>query len=302
LRHGSAQDWAAILGSRNPMPLQSLELLAVSPSSQQAREIRAVPILSPLQHRMVDFSNLRRLKLFGNTDTMPVCDDDLKAIARSATHLEEFQLTCISTVTIEGVMAIVRSSRNTLRVLEHSPRSDDGFWHPHPGHLSNGEHVCALLASCPRLEDLSVSLPSMCTELFSNTAVRWTGDCQVRSLGLCTDNGEKRSNQSFMELRSLLQATRDLIYARGHSSMPAELTLELFFADMIFDPHMRSVHGDFQEAEEFSGGSWPGMKRFSGKGPYGSTGLYGKKEEEGLFSCIDEEDLFTGLSRNFIQL
>lgn len=201
-----------------------------------------------------------------------------------------------------GVMAIVRASQKTLRVLEHSPRSDDGFWHPHPGHLSNGEHICSLLASCPRLEDLSVSVPSMCTELFSNTAVRWKGDCQVRALGLCGDDGNKRSNTSFYELRNLLNRARELIYARGHGTMPAELTLELFFADMIFDPHLRMVHGDFQEAEEACGGTWPGIKNLSGKGPYGSTGLYGKKEEEGLFECIDEEELFAGLARNLVQL
>lgn len=302
LRHGTPQDWAAILGTKNSLPLQSLELLAVSPSAQQSRQIRDVAMASPLDHRMVDFSSLRRLKLFGNTDTLPVCDDDLKAIARTATNIEEFQLTCISTVTIEGVMAIVQASRKTLRVLEHSPRSDDGFWHPHPGTLSDGSHICSILASCPRLEDISVSIPSMCTELFSNTSVRWHGDCQVRALALCGHEHSGRSNQAFQELKKLLDQARNLILTRGSGSMPAELTLELFFAEMIFDPHLRSVHGDFQEAEEVSSGLWPGVKSLSGKGPYGSTGLYGKKEEEGLFSCIDEEELFVGLARKFVSL
>jgi len=119
LRHGNARDWNAILGANSELPLRSLELQAVSPSTHQVKQISEVALQSPLDHRMVDFSKLRRLKLFGNTDTMPVCDDDLTAIARTATHIEEFVLTCMSTVTIEGVMAIVRASRKTLRVLEH---------------------------------------------------------------------------------------------------------------------------------------------------------------------------------------
>jgi len=142
----------------------------------------------------------------------------------------------------------------------------------------------------------------MCTKLFSNTGVRWRGDAQVRALDVCGYEHNRGSHECHQELRKLLQTARDLIYHRGHGTMPAELTLELFFADMIFDPHVRLVHGDFQEAEEASGGLWPGIKNMSGKGPYGSTGLYGKEEEEGLFSCIDEEELFVGLARKFVQL
>ena len=215
LRHGSAEDWAALLAADREIPLQSLELLAVSMSTRQAKEINEATIQQPLLSPLVDFSKLRRLKLFGNTDTMPVCDDDLKAIARTATNLEEFQLTCISTVTMEGVMAIVRSSRKTLRVLEHSPRSDDGFWHPHPGHLADGEHICTLLTNCPRLEDLSISIPSMCPALFSNKAVRWNGECQVRAIALCGDSTGRRSNTSHDELRKTLNQARALMTARA---------------------------------------------------------------------------------------
>jgi len=198
-------------------------------------------------------------------------------------------------------MAVVQASRKTLRVLEHSPRSDDGFWHPHPGHLSNDEHICSILTSCPKLEDLSISVPSMCPVLFSNMAVRWTGECQVRALALCGDSKCRQSNKSHEELRNTLQQARRLMAARGSGYLPANLKLELFFADMIFDPHINSVHGDFQEAELASGDSWPASKQLSRKGPYGSTGLYGK-EEEGLFECIDEPDLFAGLARNFVRL
>jgi hypothetical protein len=203
---------------------------------------------------------------------------------------------------IIGVMAIVKSSRNTLRVLEHSPRSDDGFFHPHPGHLSTGEHICELLTDCPKLEDLSISIPTMCSKLFSNNNVRWRGDCQVRALGLCGDPTTGHSNTAHHELREILNQARDLMDTRAMSRFPAELTLEIFFADMIFDPHVSCVHGDFQDAEFFADGQWPLAKAASSKGPYGSTGLYGKEDEESVWDCVSENELFSGLARNILRL
>jgi len=306
LRTASPADWAGLLGTNsNNSPLHSLELHMITPSSIERAQImgkyeekhRQLPLLSPA----VDFSSLTRLKLLGSTNTLPICDQDLFAIARTATHIEEFHLTCTDGVSIDGVMAIVRASRKSLRVLEHSPRADHGFWHPDPGHTSDGAHICELLADCPRLTDISVSLPSMCASLFANDQVRWRGDCQVRALELCGVD-DKRSNEAHATLRGILKQARQLIAARGRGTLPAKLTLELFYANMIFDPHAFIVHGDFEEGEVFSQGRWPAHKEMSRKGPYGSTGLYGKMEEEVPYSMIEEDDLFAGLSRNLVRL
>jgi hypothetical protein len=102
LRNGSATQWAELLGVRRALPLRSLELLAVNLSNSQLAMAGEPGDESPLDSRMVNFSQLKRLKLFGDTNYNPICDVDLKAIARTATHLEEFQITCMSTVTIEG--------------------------------------------------------------------------------------------------------------------------------------------------------------------------------------------------------
>jgi hypothetical protein len=301
LRNGSPADWAAILGTNsNNSALHSLELHMITPSSVERAQILSMPRQLPLLSAAVDFSALKRLKLLGSTNTLPVCDQDLFAIARTATNIEEFHLTCTDTVTIDGVMAIVRASRRSLRVLEHSPRADHGFWHPDPGHTSDGVHICELLAACPRLTDVSVSLPSMCAALFANEQVRWRGDCQVRALGLCGIE-DKRSNEAHAMLRKVLKQARRLICARATGTLPAMLTLELFYANMIFDPHAHVVHGDFEEGEAFSQGRWPARKEMSRKGPYGSTGLYGK-EEEVPYSMIEEDDLFAGLARNLVRL
>ncbi|KIW07950.1 hypothetical protein, variant [Verruconis gallopava] len=302
LRNASPRDWAELLGVRQAAPLHTLELHAIDLPEKQAQEVLSVTDQRPLDSRMVDFSQLRRLKLFGDTKTRPINDDDLKAIARTATSLEDFQITCMSTVTLDGVMAIVKASRNTLRVLEHSPRAQDGFSHPHPGVYSENEHICDILTSCPKLQDLSISLPSMCASLFSNTRVLWKGDCQVRALHLCGHEEGSTSNAAIVAMKDLLRQARRLITCRANAYFPEQLTIELFFGDYIFDPHIESVHGDFSMAELISQGTWPSRKMLSRKGPYGTTGLYGKKDEEHPFDRVSEDDFFSGVGRTLVQL
>ncbi|CAO2656891.1 Nn.00g056940.m01.CDS01 [Neocucurbitaria sp. VM-36] len=293
IRHLDAQSWRTILmGSGRP--LESLELQCVDPTSQQAADKENQVDLEPLQS--ANFSQLRRLKIFGDTTFMPVTDNDLFAIARTATQLEEFHLTCNSSITIDGVMAIVKASRKTLRVLEHSPRSQDGFWHPHPGSPSDSEHLCETFRNCPKLETLSISLPSVCADIFSNEDVKFAGDLQVRALHLCKHEDGRSTQEATDALEKLLQQARRLINRRAESTIPRELYIEIFFADCIFEPGFESVHGDFSLGQISSDGHWPQNISFSGKGPYGSTGLY-EKEEEGPFQRIDEAEFLVGVRR-----
>jgi len=303
LRHGSALDWNEVLGNHRAKPLQSLEFVSTNLSEKQLEAAVKATVQHPLRSGRVNFCNLKRLKLFGDSTFMPINDDDLKSIARTATGLEEFQITCMSTVTIEGVMAIVRSSQQTLRMLEHAPRSMDGFWHPHPGSTTDNEHLCELLTQCPRLEDLSISLPSMCAALFSNRNVRWRGDCQVRALHVCGHEGahaERDRSAVAASLRRTLAAARALAQSQAWSILPVDLSIELFFADCIFEPHVSAVHGDFQIAETLSRGAWPAAKEISRKGPYGSTGLYEKDYEEMVFEMVDEKEFLRGVEAGWV--
>lgn len=297
LRHSSPQDVAALLTKDGAYPLRELEIQAINLGEQQRKLFVEAPIQTPLISPLVNFSQLRKLKLLGNTNMLPITDADLFAIARTATNLEEFHMTCISTITLDGVMAIVRASRKTIRVLEHSPRSEDGFLHPHPGSLSDGEHICELLTSCPKLEDVSISIPTMCPALFANKNVRWKGDCQVRALGICGETS-LNLNSAHLKLKNLLKKARQLISARGSGIYPTYLTIELFFSEMIFDPHIHAVHGSFTELIH---NEWPSDMGISRKGPYGSTGLFGKEEED-EFQRISEADLFAGLGQNILRL
>jgi hypothetical protein len=201
-------------------------------------------------------------------------------------------------------MAIVRASRQTLRVLEHSPRADSGFRNPHPGVTRDGAHACALIAECPRLADVSVSLPTVCAGLFAGRPARWTGGCQVRARGLCGLEGRAGRDvgaRGRRLLRDVLDGARGLVAARATVRDPERLTVELFFAGLIFDPHARRVHGDFRLAAVMSGGTWPVVPMPSGKGPYGSSGLYGKMEE-GVFECVGEDELWVALRRGFVDI
>ncbi|KAF2869348.1 hypothetical protein BDV95DRAFT_498585 [Massariosphaeria phaeospora] len=298
LRHMDAKAWRNLLLG-NGKPLESLEIQCVDPTSQQLEDKDNQVDLDPLLS--VNFGELRRLKFFGDTTFMPVTDRDLYAIARTATRLEEFHLTCISTVTIDGLVAIVKSSRSTLRVLEHSPRSQDGFWHPHPGSPSDSEHLCELLRSCPKLDTLSISLPSVCSDLFSNENAKFQGDLQVRALHLCGHEHGRSTHEATDALRKVLAQARSLIHYRANSVIPTELYVELFFADCIFEPSSSAVHGDFALAQLSSDGSWPDTITSSGKGPYGSTGLY-EKEEEGPFQRIEEDEFLDAVRRKRLSI
>lgn len=198
-------------------------------------------------------------------------------------------------------MAVVKASQSTLRVLEHSPRSNDGFFHPHPGSLSQNEHICDILTSCPKLETVSLSVPSMCAALFSNENVRWAGDLQVRALHLCGHEHGKSTYEAQDALQKLLNQARQLIKRRAECHIPRELYIELFFSDFIFEPHASAVHGDFSLAEISSGGTWPESRTPSRKGPYGSTGLYGKDEEE-PFERVDEAEFMAGARQNRVSI
>jgi hypothetical protein len=258
---------------------------------------------SPLDDPRVNFGQLKRLKFFGNTLSKPICDADLNLIARTATCLESLDITNNSTTTVAGMLSLVQASRSTLQVLEHSPRSDDGFFHPFPGNLDSGHHLCTLIADLPRMRDLSLSVPHMCHALFQNVQVEWLGECQVRASDLCgcgdpVKGAAGGSSGRSPELRRVLDAARHLIAERAR--MHHHLSLEIFFDQSIFEPESRTVHGDFVLAEVRSHGQWPAWRRSSTKGPYGTSGVYGKNE--GPWDAVTEEEYFIAVDKGWIVL
>ena len=298
LRRGSVEDWVDLLNvnTGTGKPLHSLEITAVSLPKDQAEALETDDTPSALGHPQVDFSALKRLKFFGNTMHKPISDKDLQLIARSATGLECLDFTNLSTVSVAGMLSLVKASRETLQVLEHSPRSDDGFYHPFPGYID--EHVCDLIAGLPQMRDLSMSVPYMCADLFANHEVKWKGECQVRTTDICGCEQKTAAHARIAKLRETFAAARELIRARRR--MGHRLSIEIFFAGCIFEPEKKLVHGDFALAEISSHGQWPLDRRASTKGPYGTSGVYEK--EEGLWDAVSEDEYLHAVSRHWVSL
>ena len=147
----------------------------------------------------------------------------------------------------------------------------------------------------------------MCATLFANPSVRWEGALQVRAQRLCACTSPVADSplRTTRALRALLDQARALIAARAAATFPAALTVELFFGDIILEPHARAVHADFRPALTRSGGTWPAPNqgRMSRKGPFGSTGIYpAVAYYDHLFLELDEHTFLDGLERGFVEL
>lgn len=298
VRYLDSETWQSITAGRS-RSLASLEFQCVEPMLQQVVERGNHIIFDPLQS--VDLSQLRRLKILGDTTFMPITDNDLFAVARTATHLEEFHVTCTSHVTIEGVMAVAKASRDTLRVLEHSPQSQQDRRYPQPGSSSHCEHLCHALRSCARLQTLSISLPSACADLFTREDVKFRGDLQVRTRHICGYKGSLPTPSMTSALQALLRAARGLVRRSAESCVPRDINVEVSFAKCIFEPGSGLVHGDFALAQASSNGLWSTKMRPSGKGPYRCIGL-DDEDDTRPFQCIDEDEFLMSVNQGLYSI
>ncbi|KAL8936069.1 MAG: hypothetical protein Q9211_004362 [Gyalolechia sp. 1 TL-2023] len=296
LRYGSEEDWANILRrGENGTALSSLGLLAVDLKQSQATDFARQRDKKPLDSLQVDFGQLKRIKFSGSSNLMPIKDDDLISVSRTA-QLHELQITGTTAITTRGLVALTRSSRNTLRVLEHSPLSDDGFKHPDAVSTGDGSHLCEEIVSCRHLSSLAISLPSICRDLFSDPSIAWAGDVQIRAAGVCGLGSLKKSANAQRSFSNILSQARSLIQTQKEKDV--ELNIEIFIDHLIFEPAKSLVHADLSVGELLSAGYWPSWQKPSSKGPYGQTGQYGKDEQ--AYSCISEDEFVEGLRKGYI--
>lgn len=300
LRYGSEEDWSRLLGRNGDgRSISSLEFLAVDLKQSQINNIANQVDKKPLTSSRVDFSGLKRLKIFGDSNFMPVTDDDLVAISHTAVNLREIHITGTSSVTIDGIGALADSSDATLEILEHSPLCADGFAHHDPTSLlGRKEHLCPKILNCPRLRNLSLSLPSLCEKLFSDPSVNWGGEMQIRISTVCGRHplSLKFTSEAQAQFWGILDQARWLMSLRERDEV--KLDIEIFVGSLIFEPRHSLVHGNFDMAEVLSNRAWPTEKTSSSKGPYGQTGLYGK--DEGPYECVSERVFREGLDRHYV--
>ena len=300
LRYGTTEDWARLLGRKEDRHgISSLELLAVDLKRSQidnaANQVDNKPLSSP----RVDFSGLKRLKIFGHSNFMPLTDDDLIAMSFTAVNLRDLHITGTASVTIDGIGALANSSDQTLEILEHSPLTAAGFEHLDPTSLIGQEqHLCPKILECPRLRNLSISVPSICEDLFANASVNWRGEVQIRTSTVCGRHpvSLKTSENARSKFWRTLEQARSLMSLREKEG--EELDIEIFINNWIFEPRHYRIHGNLGIAEVVSDGMWPQDKDVSSKGPYGQTGLYGK--DEGPYEVVSEDAFKQGLSKHYV--
>ena len=300
LRYGTIKDWAYLLNrDQRGRGISSLEFLAVDLKQAQIEDPANQADTKPLHSPSVNFSGLRRLKIFGHSNFMPLTDEDLIQMSYTACNLREIHITGTATVTMEGIGALADSSDETLEILEHSPLAGDGFEHLDPFIFCDRQtHLCRKVLRCPRLSDLSLSLPTICQELFADFTVAWSGDVQIRSKSVCGCHplSLKTSEKAQARFWCILDQARALTLSRQKAGK--ELNIEIFVDQWIFEPHRFLVHGNLQVGETLSDGTWPSHKMPSSKGPYGQTGLYGK--EDGPYDYVSEEVFKEGLNKRHV--
>ena len=300
LRYGNMDDWSRLLGRNEEYhSISSLELLAVDLKQAQIEKATNQLDNKPLNSPRVDFSGLKRLKIFGQSNFMPLTDDDLITISHTAVNLRHLHITGTASVTIDGIGALANSSDATLEIIEHSPLTADGFGRLDPTVLrGQKEHLCPKILECPRLRNLSLSLPSICEDLFADGSVRWSGEMQIRTGTVCGRHAVslKTSETAQSKFWSILDQARSLMSLREKDGV--QLDIEIFINNWIFEPRHFRVHGHLDVAELVSDGTWPADKSRSSKGPYGQTGLYGK--DEGPYSVVSEDVFKQGLSRHYV--
>lgn len=300
LRYRSIEDWSRLLGrNEDRHSISSLELFAVDLKQSQienaANQFDNKPLISP----RVDFSGLKRLKIFGQSNFMPLTDDDLVAISHTAVNLREIHITGTASVTIDGIGALADSSDATLEIIEHSPLTAGGFDRPNPAYLCGPkQHLCPKILECRRLRNLSLSLPSICENLFADAFVNWSGEVQIRTGTVCGRHplSLQTSERAQTHFWRILEQARSLMSLREKKGV--RLEIEIFVNNWIFEPRQYRVHGDLNVAGAVSDGRWPPDKIWSSKGPYGQTGLYGK--DEGPYQIVSEDVFKQGLRKHYV--
>ena len=301
LRYGNENDWSRLLGRNDKnRTISSLELLAADLKHSQISNTNNQVDKKPLNSPHVDFSGLKRLKIFGDSNFMPLMDEDLIAISHTACNLREIHLTGTASVTINGIEALADSSAKSLEVVEHSPLAADGFAHQDLTFIhEQKDHLCRKIVQCPRLQSLSLTVPSLCEDLFANTSVNWYGEMQIRTMTICGHHPLflKHSPNAQIEFWRILESARFLIAKREKEGV--ELNIEIFVDNWIFEPRYFLVHGDFDSRVIASQGLWLPERCHSSKGPYGQTGLYGKDDSQ--YESISEANFIDGLEKHYVQ-
>lgn len=314
LRYGTVEDWVYI--TNNFPRLTSLEFLGTDLKKSQIQGDSNINVNhKALEDVRVNFSNLRRIKINGSSNVQSIVDADLWEIARTATNLEEIHITGTSSITIEGVTALLSSSHKSIRVLNYVPldSATGGFTHLNPSPGLPKIHFCDIITSCPNLVTVNVTVPHICEHILCppprysedmmdldtpQRILKWRETAIIRlpygghtcvHPELALEHPENRT-----ELLNILNAARQL------QRNTKGLSVELIIGNYTFNPASFCVSGDFREGKKIAEGMWePEGERESRKGPWGSSGVWGDMGKG--WTEIGEEDFFEGVRSGLVR-
>lgn len=104
VRYGDEEQWQRLMSFPR---LTSLEFLTVGLKSSQAKSENNLTDNAILKTTGLDFGGLKRFKIFGDSNLMPLTDEDLSFISRTAVNLEEIHITGATSVTIKGIISFL---------------------------------------------------------------------------------------------------------------------------------------------------------------------------------------------------
>ena len=306
LRYGTVEDWTYIT---NSLPrLTSLEFLGADLKKNQISGGANVEVnYKALEDVRVNFSKLRRLKIHGSSNVQSIVDADLWEIARTATNLEEIHITGTSSVTIEGITALVSSSHKSLKVLNYTPLSQmaAGFTHLNPSPGMPKIHFCDIITSCPNLTDVNVTVPHICEHILCpppqysedimaldtpQQVLKWHGNAVIR----LPYGGHTCAHPELPLEHPDNRTTLQSIFGAARRLQQKSLLIELVIGNYTFTPAAFSVSGDFREPKKLAEGMWePDGEKESRRGPWGSSGVWGDMGSR--WTEIGEEDFFDGV-------
>ena len=204
-----------------------------------------------------------------------------------------------------GVIALLSSSRTTLKVINYAPIAPATAGMPKV-------HVCDVITSCPNLIDVNITVPQLCEHLFcpppqysinmtqfDELLSKWDGVAIIRlSPGGRTclhSNLPLEHPENCAEIQRILEAARKL------QQITSGVVVELSIGKFTFTPASFSVVGDFRGAKKVAEGMWePERERESRRGPWGSSGLC---EDIGgrMWTEIGEADFFYGVNCGLVR-
>lgn len=109
--------------------------------------------------------------------------------------------------------------------------------------LNVAQHLCHDLSTLPRLREVDISLPSICTDLFAHSKMPWSGTCIIGFSRICQTSKCDKPQDYARLLRRTLESARLLTIERKR--LKKHLIIELTNGSYIFRPDQELVYGDF---------------------------------------------------------